>query len=199
MEKILIGNDCATGFIYRDVLKTPYYSPFIWSSLTYDLFLQVIENYTTLNFKNIIVGNDKPLDDFHILIDNKIKLRFSHCKFDKLCSVPKIIDINVYYNKIWEYIQEKYIKRTERMLSSKINPIYILHFDKNYLDKLMNSDVNSLDKLYKLNQKTLILSDLSLPYKETENIKIIKLSDTVPWCRDISLKSDLIKEKLNLL
>ena len=198
-EKILIGNDCAAGFIYRDIFKTQYYSPFIWSSLSYDLFLQVIENYDKLNFLNVTVGNDKLLDDFYVLIDNKIKLRFSHCKFDKTINTPKIKGINVYYNKIWEYIFETYIKRTKRMISFKMDPIYILHFDKNYLDKFMNGDLKILNNLFKLSKKILILTELSLPFEETKNIKIINLSTTIPWCKDILNNSELIKEKINLL
>lgn len=120
----IIGNNCIGGFIYRDLLKTKYENPFIWSRLLSPHFENLLLNWDNINFQNIDLKCYSKLDDWRIIIDNKIEVEYRHMKFDKNYNTPVIQDVFVYYNKIWEYIIEKYNTRLIRM-TNKIDLVAI--------------------------------------------------------------------------
>lgn len=48
----IITNNCLGGFIYRDILKTEYQNPFIWTYIKTNEFIFLCENYNKINFHN---------------------------------------------------------------------------------------------------------------------------------------------------
>lgn len=121
----IITNNCLGGHIYRDVLKTEYKNPFIWCFL--EPYFDFIQNYPNINLFNYKLEKiDKKLGRFKIVIDNKYELKFWHYYFDKNAKTLIIDGRNVRYNKIWEYIVQKYEERTKRMLNKKEEPIFII-------------------------------------------------------------------------
>lgn len=131
-EQILIGNNCLVGFIYRDILKHEYQTPFIWSRIWNDDVIKLLEHYKEINFENFELKkvnkkiNNKD-NDFYILLDNLVKIFFKHNFFFDEYNEPKKNQANVYYNKIWEYTYNNYQKRTKRMLKCDEKPIIVVH------------------------------------------------------------------------
>jgi len=123
--KNIISNNCLGGYVYRDILKEEYQNPFIWTRLDNIDFINLLENFDTLNFKNIeLFKESDKLEKFRLKIDNKIKLQFNHYLFDSNYNKPTIIGIDVHYNKIWEYIANVYLRRLNRM-QKEIDFIFI--------------------------------------------------------------------------
>ena len=112
----IISNNCLGGYIYRDILNEEYQNPFIWSKITEPNFITLLEHLNKIDFnKYELKKNGTNLKDgFHVLVDNKIHINYSHFIFDPTCNNPKTDGVSVYYNKIWEYIIEKYEKRLKR-------------------------------------------------------------------------------------
>lgn len=114
----IIGNNCIGGFLYKNLFKMEYQNPFIWIRILNNHFINLIENFEIIDFKNYELKAYKTLDDFRLLIDNKTEIEFVHMKFEQNASTPIVDGVFVYYNKIWEYIIEKYEARLKRMKSS---------------------------------------------------------------------------------
>ena len=115
----IISNNCLGGYIYRDILKKEYCSPFIWTLFDPNAFIDFINEFDTINLEHIKVYKENPTiqNSFKLLIDNKYKLDQIHMVFDEKYTEPTIVGANkcdVHYNKIWEYITENYIKRLNR-------------------------------------------------------------------------------------
>ena len=160
----IISNNCFGGYIYKNVLKTEYTTPFIWSRIYNDDLIKLLSNFKTINFNNIeLKKKGKNLEDgFYIEIDNLIKVYYNHYKFDKNCNKPILKDdctnsinnwsIDIHYNKIWEYIIEKYNNRLNRM---NFNDKFVLALEDNH-------DNLSLEKIIplaeKLNFKLIIIT-----------------------------------------
>lgn len=175
---ILISNDCCAGYIYKYTLKTKFNSPTIWSSLCFNDFYYLVKNYNKINFLNYEINRDDPnkLEKFYIYIDNNIKLYFNHYRFDINEKVPKQDGINVYYNKIWEYIVEKYKIRTERMKTD--NQIcFVFHID-------------GLKEDYKSHKYDKQIKDL-ISYCETNKIKLLLLTEN-PMINDYNYVKEII-------
>lgn len=131
-NEILIGNNCLVGYIYRDILMQEYQTPFIWSRIWNEDFIKLLEHYKEIDFENFELKkvnkkiNNKD-NDFYILLDDTVKIFYEHYKFDKNYNKPSEVDnIDIHYNKIWEYIYEKFKIRCERMSKSE-KPIIIFN------------------------------------------------------------------------
>ena len=125
----IISNSCVGGFLMRDHFKQEYSNPFIWSYIDTKSFYNLIKNFDTLDWFNYeLIKDDKW--NFSLIIDNQVKVEYPHYHFDKNATVPTVekgpLHRDVYYNRIWEYITEKYTNRVNRMLSSNEKPIFIL-------------------------------------------------------------------------
>lgn len=99
--------------------KEEYKNPFIWHILLFNDMLNLIKQYNNIDFLNYELDKSelKPgrLNTFKLLVDNKITIHYPHYRFKADEPVPKIIHVDVYYNKIWEYVVEKYNTRVLRM------------------------------------------------------------------------------------
>jgi uncharacterized protein (DUF1919 family) len=112
----IISANCLGGHIYRDLLHVKYDNPFIWTRIDSDSFIHLLENYENINFNNfVLIKESNKLENFRIIIEDKIKIQFTHHKFDKNSIKPTVKNVDVYYNKIWEYIVEKYESRIKRL------------------------------------------------------------------------------------
>lgn len=117
----IITNNCLGGFIYKDILKEEYQNPFIWTLFDPDEYIDFIDNFDTINFDNyeLIKEGNGLSNNFQLLIDCKYHLKFIHYNFEASADTPYIKGVDVYYNRIWEYIVEKYITRLKRMKAQK--------------------------------------------------------------------------------
>jgi hypothetical protein len=123
----IISNNCVGGFITRDILHIEYKNPFIWTTTEASDMISLIANFMTINWAKFSLDMDDEHTMFGI-IDNKVKMRFTHYKFNANAHSTVIGGPNkndIYSDKIWEYILEKYISRAKRMCTSGITPTFI--------------------------------------------------------------------------
>lgn len=124
----IITNNCLGGHIYKDLLKTEYKNPFIWTLFEPDDYIDFIDNFDNINFENYEIDKvgEGLSNNFQIVIEGKYHIKCIHHHFDVNADKPFIKGTDVYYNRIWEYINEKYLKRLERMKKEK-NTIFIYY------------------------------------------------------------------------
>jgi hypothetical protein len=118
----LIGNTCVASYITRDYIKQPFVNPFVWNIINFDSCYNLVKYWDVLNFEKYDLTKDNEWN-FSIIIDDKVKVQYVHYKFSKEHNKITIKNNDVYYNKIWEYIIEKYNKRIINV--KKENPIFI--------------------------------------------------------------------------
>ena len=134
----IISNNCIAGYIYRDIVKSKYPHPFIWSAIygnNFITFLQDLENINYFNFE--LKKKQESLkipNGWYIRIDDKINVDYIHMWFSPIDSIPRIHNNEVFYNKIWEYIINKYTTRLKRMKIE--NPIVFIEDKRNEVDVL---------------------------------------------------------------
>lgn len=161
----IISANCLGGHIYRDLLHVKYDNQFIWTRIDSDSFIYLLENYEKVNFDNFILTKEsKQLENFRIIIADKIKIQFNHHRFDKNAVLPTIRNVDVYYNKIWEYIVEKYELRTKR-LSKTIDLVAVDDWSDNI-------NVNKILEICKNKNYPLFICTNRLPEMNTEKIII---------------------------
>ena len=54
----IITNNCLGGFIYRDILKTEYQNPFIWTGIEIEKFIDFVDNFDKIDFTNVMIEKE---------------------------------------------------------------------------------------------------------------------------------------------
>ncbi len=114
---ILISNNCLAGFVYRDILHTKYTSPFIWTAINPDEYIQMIDEYDKLDLENVIIDKEKEglSNNFDIILCEKYHIHNHHMLFDEKAKTPiHSNSCDISYYKIWEYIYSNWIRRAKR-------------------------------------------------------------------------------------
>ena len=174
----IISNDCIGGRVYNEY-NSKYENPFIWSCITTDDFIYLMDNFYSIDFYNIKcefsneeLYNNKNIPQ--IIIDGKICLQFIHHHQDEKYSEPtKTSDykysVDIYYNDILNYLKDSYIRRVNRMISLKEEPIFIYSpsvgkYVNNSYDSVINSN-NDFKKIICCSENTVIkLNDKTKRY-----------------------------------
>lgn len=183
----IITNNCLGGHIYKDVLNEEYKNPFIWCFL--DPYFDFIQNYQNIDFKNYRIEKiDNKLDKFKIIIEDKYELKFVHYSFDANCDIPIINGREVRYNKIWEYVVEKYEERLKRMDK---NDEVIFMF---YGNELSENEFNILKEKSKTN-RVFVFNNKFI--STNKNLKCFSINEK--WCDPQYVVNEykyIIKEEL---
>ena len=169
----IISNCCAGGEFYKRVYKTQYMNPFIWSMMTADDFITLLKNYGKINYKKYKIKPVKDEDYFALEIDGKFDIVYTHYHYK---DVEKTVhNVDVYYRDIKKYIVEKYLDRTNRMLSSNEAPeFFIISYTKYLYNYTYDKMLEIIDLINKLGFKcTIITQYYSLLEKSNDKIKII--------------------------
>lgn len=192
----IVSNNCLGGFIYRDILKCEYQNPFIWTSINHLELLDIIKNFNSINFSNMSIDRDGNglSNNFITVIDDKYRIFNHHIQFSIKDNVPRNVGNNVYYNKPWEYIVEKYDKRLKRM-NNKIDcvALYWPEAPEDYLKVLIKTCKEH-------NCKCLIITNkLKSEKYNSKDVKIIEFytSEKSQW--EIPLEKQCTKEILEFL
>lgn len=135
----LISNTCLGAFIQRDWLKQQYKNPFCWNVIDFKSMQYLITNFEAINYDNFEIQKDKNWN-FSIIIDNAVQIQYVHYKFKPECKIITTHGVDVYWNKIWQYIVEKYEERTKRMLESNNKPLFIIGSIHNWQDHVYSED-----------------------------------------------------------
>lgn len=125
----VITNSCVGARIYQEK-NMIYGNPFMWSIVPPDDFLYLYKNYDRINFGNYELTREG--EDYKIIIDGRVNVYYVHYRYDENSTVPTVRDeIDVYYNKIEDYIKEKYETRLKRMTGK---PVFIVS-DREFYEK----------------------------------------------------------------
>lgn len=169
---ILIANSCVGGYLYKNELNQSFQTPFIWSLVDFNSMLYLIQNLNTINFNKIEMTDTGNIKDgtwsFSINIDSNVLVKYIHYKFSMDAKKPTVKGIDVFYNKIWEYIIEKYRTRVHRMICANTTPTFIF---ANWFDvpetKLTYERLSILNSL----QRNNIICATDIIYPEFQHLK----------------------------
>lgn len=146
----LISQHCLAGYLYRIHMNEPYGNPFIWSVIDYDSMHNLITNFNDIDFFNIEMIHDDHMI-FSIVIDHSVKVQYVHYRFDPTATTiignrDNKIGGDIRYNRIWEYIFEKYMSRLFIMQKTNTPPLFcICNFNTVFKDAIYTND--QLDSL----------------------------------------------------
>lgn len=121
----IISNTCLSAIIQRDFIKQEYENPFCWNLIDFDSMYYLIKNYENINFDNIELTKNKNWE-FSLIIDKKVKVQYVHYKFNINDNNITKRGSDIFWNKIWEYIIDKYNERKNRMITKNNKPIFII-------------------------------------------------------------------------
>lgn len=166
----IISNTCLGAATQKDCLHQLYENPFCWNVIDFDSMYYLIDNYENINYDDFqIIKNAKW--EFSIKIDGRVIVNFPHYRFDRNASKLTIKGVDVYWDRIWEFIVEKYEERLSRMKSKPIFFIGSIHHHHNYSK---NQIISICDLCRKKGYKLIIANenfDLSKEYPEFRFIK----------------------------
>lgn len=128
MSLNIIANNCIGSYIQRDYLKQELANPFTWATVSVPDMKKLIYNYDKINFKNFRLITYKGVK--YISVDKTFVIKYVHYAYDKNAR-EKIIkenhgSVTIYWDKIDNYIIEKYKARTNRMINNNNEPIFII-------------------------------------------------------------------------
>ena len=194
----IIANSCVGGYLYRDYCRCNYQTPFIWNLIDFKSMYNLISNFRNLNFKDYDIKKDRNWN-FSIIIEKVIEVKYIHYKFDPHANNVIHKGIDVYSNKIWEYIAEKYEKRVERMVNNTSTPIFILANGWNPPETILK--YNHLKMLNDLNQNNIICG-VDKVYPEFYNLtQTLRYTGPIQYGANMRLAkkiyNDVIKPKLH--
>lgn len=167
---LVISNNCCGGRLYQQT-NNKFNNPFTWMVAPYDSIYHTMVNFDKINWFNYDFEPSKLRPNtFIIKVENIIELHYVHYKFDpnaKSIIQEKKFDVeehwtgDVYYCKIWEFINEKYIERTKRMLSLNEKPCFLIRDEDfaNTNSKHTIKDIAYCDSPYK---RIIITTDKSI-------------------------------------
>lgn len=122
---VFIASDCIGARMYEK-LNLQFNNPFCWSRISYKDFIFLANNLQNIDFNKIDISliNDPAEGKQHnkvglVKIDNKLNILYPHYIQSSDYENPTKIDTDVYYNKMNEYILEKYTNRLNRMKLDK--------------------------------------------------------------------------------
>lgn len=179
----IVTTNCLGGHIYRDLLRTKYGNPFVWTNIWNKDFIELIKYWDEINLENYqllhVANGSKTLK---LLIDSRVNVEYNHYIFSKIHNIPTKIGIDIYYDKIWEYLIEKYEKRLSSM--SK-------HIDLIAVDDFGGYDIKEIYEICKDKMIKCFICTDKLP-EESSNTVIIRprfrVEDHGPGPGDIPIK-----------
>ena len=104
----IVSNTCIGGFCYAILGINPQ-NPFIWSTIFPEDFLCLLENFSKIDLLNVKSFADEGC--YGILLDNKVKVYFTHHKRDAHVLQPTRIGTDIYCNDVEKYLVDKWKHR----------------------------------------------------------------------------------------
>lgn len=141
----VISNTCVGAYIMRDCLHHQYENPFCWNIIDPISMYNLIISYDTLNFWNWKLRKDDKWN-FSIVIDDRVVVKYVHYHFSPNDATIRTDGVDVFYQKIWEYVVAKYVCRLKRMKSS---PVFVIatsypddYFSKEDIERICSIRTN---------------------------------------------------------
>jgi uncharacterized protein (DUF1919 family) len=158
----IISHNCIGARIYQ-LKNMEYGNPFMWSVVSPDDFWYLYNHFDEIDFNNIRITKIK--NDNVVVIDEKVKVYYIHYRYDKNAKTPtrRIKDgVDIYYDKIDDYIVEKYNNRVKRMLEQKVKPIFIVSDREFVANKELNMYKKDLIKYLNKENCIVVTADKSI-------------------------------------
>ena len=165
----IIGNSCISSWITTAILQQPFINPFSWCIMDFRSSYNLVKYFDTINWSKFELLNDKL--NFSIRVDNLITIQYVHYKFDATADEPIYINGDVYYNKIWEYIVQKYVSRVKKMISYALPPIFVFACAKSATNKRSSFTVEQQRLLYECHSPYKIFLSFDCSYNAVDNCK----------------------------
>lgn len=121
----LIGNTCIASWITNKLLTQPFINPVCWSILEFQSAYNLVKHFYDINWNNFKLEWNDEKNECSIFVDDLVKIIYVHYKFAYDAEEITHTLNDIYSNKIWEYVYEKYRTRAKRMVDSKIEPRFI--------------------------------------------------------------------------
>lgn len=144
-----IGNSCIASYMTSRICRQQFINPFCWCIMDFDSCYNLVSHYNDINYHNIKLQNSNW--DFSILVDNIVKIQFVHYKFDPNVQGIQVNEPDVLSNQIWVYIIDKYIQRTQRMVTNSIKPTFIFAGAKSAINLRSTFTLDQQARLNELN------------------------------------------------
>lgn len=122
----VICNSCVGARLY-EYRNMQYGNPFMWNVIPYNDFKFMILNYKTIDFSKhktelyTYSGKSISMTTF----DSAVRTYFIHYHQDDSCNGTERRGVDIYSNNILSYTEEKIQKRTERLLNTQEQPVFI--------------------------------------------------------------------------
>lgn len=190
---MIIGSNCVGSRMYEQ-LGVQFDNPFIWSCIPRDEYITLIREWDNLNLWNYRFFNDGHYNCMRV--DDKVTALYPHYiqddKYDKPTRMSGQHGLDIRYNKIQEYIEEKYRTRLERMTSKDVLFLPTQHENPNL------NDVESLsmvqNALIENNRKSILACTYQeLKGLETPNNRVVILSQDPNKTSTIAVAKEIIK------
>lgn len=186
---LLISNNCCGGMVYR-LSKVQFNNPFTWAVCPYRGIKHIMEHLYDINWSNISFSKSTLRKNTYVItVDNAFPIHYVHYKFNKKYHEPTVIthgsnkdddwSSDVESDHIWDYVFEKYIERTKRMMKTRELPCFLIHqetfdnidspvslHDLAYHDSTFKRIIITTDKTIQRNDdicKTIITEQRNMP------------------------------------
>jgi len=191
----VVANTCIGARLYQ-LESCQYNNPFIWNIIEFHDMYTLITRWEDINFTRFSISSSsyynnipyynslyhhelqQPFFIFKITIDNQVNIHYVHYRWRHSASTPTINNIDVYYNKIWEYITNKYIDRTTRMLNRREQPRFVIQCNE------PSYTLNNQQKIMTITDRniTLITPHYDLLNQKATAIKLAKQVYPIGTC-----------------
>lgn len=205
---LVISNLCYGGYFYK-YMNVQYNNPFIWCRVYYDSIYYLMNNWGTVDFKKFEIRlSNSPHNSYEVLVDNSVKIKYTHYLFDPKAESP-IRDMNfdkrihnywigdIRFKDMEKYIFETYTRRVERMLSEKENPVFLLRDDEYPKDGFSKTTIQQIADNSKF--KTVIITGNKRLSTSNKNCKIIAIEGILQIHPEIQIRQNLSEIKSFLL
>lgn len=125
----LFTNNCLGAFTYQK-LNLEYNNPFIWSVVTIEDMIKLLNHYHNIDWLNIKCEKTTEQikgwnNSYNILVDNCFKIYYIHYKYNANCPTLTTYknSVNKEYVHMDEYTTATYLRRVNRMLESQLPPM----------------------------------------------------------------------------
>jgi len=122
----VISTNCAGSYIMTSG-NEPLGNPFTWAFTPYKSIRCLLENFYEINFGKVnLTESTRWIGTYTLTIDDIIDIYYIHYHFNPLREVPHKENNDISMCNIWEYIINKYISRTKRMIASGERPSFLI-------------------------------------------------------------------------
>ena len=122
----VISTNCAGSYIMTSG-QQPLGNPFAWAFVPYKAINILLHDFNSINFLNFDISDSTRWKGTYTLtVDGIVEIYYIHYHFNPECVTPKIKNNDIAMRNIKEYIINKYLSRTKRMIENKEPPAFLI-------------------------------------------------------------------------